>query len=69
MAAVAACGGPVGWDVAAGIVVGARLGYAAYYALNTDTGKKAVHAVSHAVSEVGKGIGHAAQKFDGWLGL
>ncbi|MFB7108942.1 hypothetical protein [Streptomyces sp. NPDC056291] len=69
VAAVAACGGPVGWGVAAGIVVGAGLGYAAYYALNTDTGKKAVHAVSHAASEVGKGIGHAAKKLGGWLGL
>ncbi|MFD7872728.1 hypothetical protein ACFV5G_01110 [Streptomyces sp. NPDC059766] len=68
-AVVAVAGGPVGWAVGAGILVGAGLGYAAYYALNTDTGKKAVHAVTHAVEDVGKDIGGAAEKLGGWLGL
>ncbi|MGW7818681.1 hypothetical protein ACWGLF_11190 [Streptomyces puniciscabiei] len=68
-ATVAACGGPVGWGVAAGIVVGAGLGYAAYYVLNTDTGKKAIHAVTNTVKDIGKGIGGAAKKVGGWLGL
>ncbi|MET9081535.1 hypothetical protein ABZX77_06460 [Streptomyces sp. NPDC004237] len=65
----AAAGGPVGWAVGAGILVGAGLGYAAYYALNTDTGKKAVHAVTNAVKDVGKGLGSAAKTVGGWLGL
>ncbi|MEU0909420.1 hypothetical protein [Streptomyces althioticus] len=69
VATVAALGGPVGWGVAAGIVVGAGLGYAAYYALNTETGKKVVHAVTDTVKDVGKGIGDAAKKVGGWLGF
>ncbi|MFB7332100.1 hypothetical protein ACFC00_10650 [Streptomyces adustus] len=66
---VAAAGGPVGWAVGAGILVGAGLGYGAYYVLNTQTGKKAVHAVTHAVEDVGKSIGGAAESVGGWLGL
>lgn len=76
VAGVAAMGGPVGWGVAAGIVVGAGLGYAAYYALNTDTGKKVVNAASGAIKDAGKKIGGAAKKVGGaakkvggWLGL
>ncbi|MCX5293793.1 MULTISPECIES: hypothetical protein [unclassified Streptomyces] len=66
---VAAAGGPVGWAVGAGILVGAGLGYAAYYVLNTETGKKAIHAVTNAVKDVGKSIGGAAKTVGGWLGL
>ncbi|MFI8302691.1 hypothetical protein ACIF80_04410 [Streptomyces sp. NPDC085927] len=69
VATVAALGGPVGWGVAAGIVVGAGLGYAAYYALNTDTGKKVVHAVTDTAKDIGKSIGGAAKKVGGWLGF
>lgn len=69
VAGVAALGGPVGWGVAAGIVVGVGLGYAAYYAFNTDTGKKVVNAVSDAAKDVGKSIGGAAKKVGGWLGF
>ncbi|CAM5563490.1 hypothetical protein ACWGUP_02560 [Streptomyces diastaticus] len=69
VAGVAALGGPVGWGVAAGIVVGAGLGYAAYYALNTDTGKKAVKAVTNTAKDIGKGVAGAAKKVGGWLGF
>ncbi|MFE1149710.1 hypothetical protein ACFW42_21670 [Streptomyces albidoflavus] len=69
-ATVAAAGGPVGWAVAAGIVVGAGVGYGAYYFLsNTETGKKAVRAVTDTARNVGKGIGNAAKKVSGWLGF
>ncbi|MFE4399802.1 hypothetical protein ACFRPV_39090, partial [Kitasatospora sp. NPDC056808] len=69
VAAVGFFGGPVGWGVAAGIVVGAGTGYAAYYFLNTGTGKKVVHAVTDTVSSVSEGIGEAAKKVRGWLGF
>ncbi|MER5545800.1 hypothetical protein ABT072_25870 [Streptomyces sp. NPDC002589] len=69
VAGVAAMGGPVGWGVAAGIVVGAGVGYGVYYVLNTNTGKKAIHAVTNTVKDIGKGIGDTAKTVGGWLGL
>jgi hypothetical protein len=65
----AAAGGPVGWAVGAGILVGAGIGYGAYYLLNTPTGKRAIHAAANAVKDVGKGLDSAAKTVGGWLGL
>ncbi|NEC13068.1 hypothetical protein G3I34_12400 [Streptomyces sp. SID8014] len=69
-AMVAAAGGPVGWAVAAGVVVGVGVGYGAYYVLSgTETGRKAVRAVTDTAKSVGEGIGAAARKVGGWLGI
>ncbi|MFD6625348.1 hypothetical protein [Streptomyces diastaticus] len=69
-AMVAAAGGPVGWAVAAGVVVGVGVGYGAYYVLSgTETGRKAVRAVTDTAKSVGEGIGAAARKVGGWLGV
>lgn len=69
VAGVAALGGPVGWGVTAGIVVGVGLGYAAYYTLNTPTGQRAVKAVTNTARNIGKGVEGAARKVGSWLGL
>jgi hypothetical protein len=59
-ATVALCGGPVGWGIAAGVVVGFGAGYAASYIIKTETGRKAVNAVTDAAKGAGKAIGDAA---------
>ncbi|EFL34076.1 predicted protein [Streptomyces viridochromogenes DSM 40736] len=59
-ALVALAGGPVGWGIAAGVVVGFGIGYAASYLIKSETGKKAVNAVTGAARSAGNAIGNAA---------
>ncbi|MGA5893787.1 hypothetical protein [Streptomyces venetus] len=67
-ALVAAAGGPVGWGIAAGVVVGFGIGYGASYIIKTDTGMKAVNAVTGATKSAGKAIGDASSSFKNTAG-
>ncbi|MER5829240.1 hypothetical protein ABT116_00145 [Streptomyces sp. NPDC002130] len=55
--AVALCGGPVGWGIAAGVVAGFGVGYASSYIIKTETGRKAVNAVTGTASSVKNTVG------------
>lgn len=60
MTAVAWCGGPVGWGIAAGVAVGFGAGYAVSYIAKTESGKRAINQVTEAVKGIGDDIGDAA---------
>ncbi|MEU6380042.1 hypothetical protein [Streptomyces sp. NPDC046909] len=60
MAAVTFFGGPVGWGIAAGVVLGFGAGYGASYIIKSGKGQRAVNAVTGAVKDVGEEI-------DGWF--
>ncbi|MGI5393464.1 hypothetical protein [Streptomyces sp. CA-251251] len=60
MGLVALAGGPVGWGIAAGVVLGFGTGYGASYVIKSEYGKPAVDAVTGAVKQTGAVIGDAA---------
>jgi len=60
MATVAWFGGPVGWGVAAGVVIGFGAGYTVSYVAKTETGKRAVNTVTNSVKDAGKVVSDAA---------
>jgi hypothetical protein len=70
-ALVAAAGGPVGWGIAAGVIVGFGVGYGVSYAIKTETGRRAVNAVTDAAKIAGEAIGNAASNIEnsasGWF--
>jgi hypothetical protein len=71
MAGVAVAGGPVGWGIAAGVVLGFGFGYGASYAIKTETGQRAVNAVTGKVKAAGEKLSETAcdvkRTLDGWF--
>ncbi|MEU9183944.1 hypothetical protein AB0D14_05125 [Streptomyces sp. NPDC048484] len=63
--AVALAGGPVGWGIAAGVVLGFGAGYAVSYMIKTETGRKVVNAATEAVKDTGRSISNGASSVKG----
>ncbi|MFH8453666.1 hypothetical protein ACH4CD_31015 [Streptomyces fungicidicus] len=60
MATVAWFGGPVGWGIAAGVVLGFGAGYTVSYLAKTEAGKRAINTVTNSVKDAGKVVSDAA---------
>ncbi|MFI8092386.1 hypothetical protein ACIF9R_29360 [Streptomyces sp. NPDC086080] len=60
MATVAWFGGPVGWGIGAGVVLGFGAGYTISYIAKTKRGRRMVNTVTDTVEDAGKAIGDAA---------
>ncbi|CCK28251.1 hypothetical protein BN159_3872 [Streptomyces davaonensis JCM 4913] len=68
MALVSVAGGPVGWGIAAGVVLGFGTGYAISYVIKTKTGQKAVNSITEAAKSVGGRFGDAASSMKNTVG-
>ncbi|MEU5522462.1 hypothetical protein ABZ759_17815 [Streptomyces sp. NPDC047860] len=71
VAGVALVGGPVGWGMAAGVVVGFGTGYGISYIVKTNAGRQAVNAVTDTVKDAGETVSEAAsdvrKTVSGWF--
>ncbi|KES07973.1 hypothetical protein BU52_05970 [Streptomyces toyocaensis] len=71
VAGVALAGGPLGWGISAGVVIGFGTGYGISYIIKSEAGKRAVNAVTDTVKDGGRAVVAAAsdvrKTVSGWF--